>query len=211
MTRKHSILAKQQDEFLNNYFFEITRTPDEAQKQFLIEKTGLSHGQINKWFMSKRKNMRKVKIETKMTLEMLQKNIGSFWPEKKNQEEASQVIKKLILQMQAVPKGPRFSQKKITVEEKPTRQEISDSNRHYSQTLKDDDQSPEKALEICDDFIAETDDQNELPSYTLLTEDEGPEICLPMYFQNAIEFINTQRIYYSADNTFDLLWSLNCQ
>ena len=209
MTRKHSTLTKPQDEFLNNYFFEITRTPDESQKQFLIEKTGMSNGQINKWFMSKRTNMRKAKIETKITLEMLQKNVGSFWPEKKNQEEASKVIEKLILQMQALP--PRLSRKKLKVAEKPIRPEISKTIRQDFQALKDDDQSPEKALDSCDDFIAETDDQNELPSYTLLTEDEGPEICLPMYYQNAIEFINKQRVYYSSDNTFELLWSLNCQ
>ncbi|CAG5088100.1 Oidioi.mRNA.OKI2018_I69.PAR.g11730.t1.cds [Oikopleura dioica] len=169
----------------------------------------MSNGQINKWFMSKRKNMRKAKIETKITLEMLQKNVGSFWPEKKNQEEASKVIEKLILQMQALP--PRLSRKKLTVAEKPIRPEISKTIRQDFQALKDDDQSPEKALDICDDFIAETDDQNELPSYTLLSEDEGPEICLPMYYQNAIEFINKQRVYYSSDNTFELLWSLNCQ
>jgi len=179
--------------FLNNFFNEISQNPNQAQKQYLEDKTGLTQKQLNNWFKKKRIELKQDRIQTKNALLVLQNNISSLFVASK-QSEAAFVIDKLVSQISSSQKT--FPNVKI-------------NRKNANEMFQDDDKSLEKALELCDELIEDNDDFQEEEAFLLLSDEEGPEFCAPLFFQNALEFIVKQR--KNTDETYELLWKINCE
>ena len=173
--------------FLSDFFIDVCQNPTQLQKQYLCEKTGLTQKQLKSWFRNKRVELKRNRAQTKNALLLLQNNISSLFVAAKR-NEAARVIDKLVCQISDSPKNAK----------------------HTFEIFKDDEKSPEKALESCDELIGDNEENSnfEEDSFLLLSDDRGPEICLPLFFQNALEFIDHRK---NTDETYQLLWKINCQ
>lgn len=178
---------------MNNFFNEISQNPNQAQKQYLEDKTGLTQKQLNNWFKKKRIELKQDRIQTKNALLVLQNNISSLFVASK-QSEAAFVIDKLVSQISS----PQKTSSKFKI-----------NRKSMNEMFQDDDKSLDKALELCDDLIEDNDDFQEEEAFLLLSDEEGPDFCAPLFFQNALEFIVKQR--KNTDETYELLWKINCE
>ena len=163
---------------LNDFFRDVSRYPDNSQKEYLLQKTGLTLTQLNNWFNKKRQQLKKIRIQTRNALLMLQNNISSLFVASR-QNEASCLIEKLMMQVSEI-------QKNTTKATDP---------KTWEDMFKDDEKSLEEALELCDELIgsSEDDEFEEQEGYVLLSDEQGPEFCAPLFLQNAMEHIFKQR------------------
>ena len=192
MGRKH---APEIIVILKDFFRDVSQYPDNTQKKYLGEQTGLTDRQLSDWFTRKRAQLKKNRIQTRNALLMLQNNISSVFVASK-QNEAACLIDKLMNQISEMPKN--------------TAKAINPKIR--KDMFKDDEKSPEKALERCDELIGDNEENSnfeEQEVFLLLSENHGPEFCLPLFFQNALEFVFNQE--KNTDETYQLLWKINCQ
>ena len=177
---------------LKDFFRDVSQYPDNAQKEYLGEQTGLTNRQLRDWFSGKRAQLKKNRIQTRNALLMLKNNISSVFVASK-QNEAACLIDKLMNQISEIPKN--------------TAKAINPKIR--KDMFKDDEKSLEEALELCDELIGSSEDdgfEEEEEAYVLLSDEQGPEFCAPLFLQNAMEHILKQR-----KQTYELFKKQNCR
>jgi len=177
--------------FLKNFFRNVSRNPNQAQKHFLQAETGLTVRQLTEWFGKQRCKLKKNRTQTRNALLMLQTNLSSLFVESK-QGEAASLIDKLILQVSDMP------EKTAKVINPKCGKDI----------FKDDDKSLEEALELCDELIGSTEDDSfdEQEAYVLLSDEQGPDFCAQLYILNAME-----PIFQLRSKTYELFKTQNCR